>query len=171
MCYNCQLDFCMFPSGTASGVSCPRGKYCPRGEPPIDCPIHRYRDIVGGKDLDDCFPCPAGYWCNRTGMVNFNNSRCPVGKFCPSQLGPILCGAGRRRVSPGAGSRNECDKCPGGYYCPNDTINVQGIPCDARYYCPEGSSLQKLCPGGAYCPGTTATPKPCPGMRLLLYHK
>ena len=132
--------------------------------------MHRYRDIVGGKDLNDCFPCPAGYWCNLTGMVNYNNSECPIGHFCPSQLGPSLCGAGRRRENPGAGSRDDCGFCPGGHYCPNDTINIQGIPCKAKYYCPEGSSAERLCPGGAYCPATTAIPIPCPGMCLSLYH-
>ena len=114
--------------------------------------------------MNDCFPCPAGHWCNLTGMVNYNNSKCPIGHFCPSQLGPTLCGARRRRATPGAGSRNECDLCPGGYYCPNDTINIQGIPCRPRTYCPVGSSLEILCPGGAYCPATTSTPLPCPGM-------
>lgn len=150
-------------NGTAFGVSCPRGKYCLRGQKPIDCPVHRYRDIPGGVDLDSCFPCPAGHWCNLTGMVNYNNSKCPIGHFCPRQLGPTLCGAGRRRVTPGAGSREECEFCPGGYYCPNDTINVQGIPCKPTTYCPVGSSLELLCPGGSYCPGKTSQPIPCPG--------
>ena len=157
-------DIAICSIGTAFGVACPRGKYCLRGQKPIDCPVHRYRDIPGGVDLDSCFPCPAGHWCNLTGMVNYNNSKCPIGHFCPRQLGPTLCGAGRRRVTPGAGSREECEFCPGGYYCPNDTINVQGIPCKPTTYCPVGSSLELLCPGGSYCPGNTSQPIPCPGL-------
>lgn len=43
------------------------GQYCPQGQQPIDCPRHTYVATQGSKSLNDCLPCPAGYWCNSTG--------------------------------------------------------------------------------------------------------
>lgn len=66
------------------GLLCFCGKYCFCGKVLIDCFMYRYRDIVGGKDLNDCFFCLVGYWCNFIGMVNYNNSECLIGYFCLS---------------------------------------------------------------------------------------
>lgn len=35
----------------------------------------------------------------------------------------------------------------------NGTINIHGIPCEERYYCPIGSSIPSWCKAGYYCPG------------------
>lgn len=41
------------------------------------------------------------------------------------------------RNDTGAASSAECYPCTDGFYCPNDTVNSFGIPCDATYECPE----------------------------------
>jgi hypothetical protein len=151
-------------TGSASGVPCPPGHYCEFGAYPIKCPIHRYRDIPGGKTLNDCLECPAGYWCNITGMNNYKNSRCPLGHYCLKAQTPSVCPAGRRREIPGAKKYTDCGLCPGGYYCPENMTNIHGIPCRSRYYCLDGAVYETLCPPGRYCNYTTSEPHICPGM-------
>ena len=172
--------FTRLHTGTVNGTLCPPGHYCLLGRAPVKCPVHRYRDTPGGKNLSDCHPCPAGYWCNVTGMVNFNNSECPVGHFCTEAQPPALCLPGTRRVHPGAKRREDCGPCPGGFYCPsscsNSTVNVGGIPCRQRYFCRNGSSLESLCPAGFYCTSRTVEPYNCTGtwfraiQALCLHH-
>ncbi|EDO39340.1 predicted protein, partial [Nematostella vectensis] len=130
---------------------------------PTPCPIHRYRDIPGGEDLDDCFKCPAGYWCNVTGMNNYNNSACPLGHYCLSAQVPQLCEAGTRRKVVGARNQSDCSPCPGGQYCPYNETNIDGIPCRPKYFCREGAKYETYCPAGRFCNYTTAEPYICPG--------
>jgi hypothetical protein len=52
--------------------------------------------------------------------------------------------------------------CRAGYYCPNDTINVDGIPCEETFECPEGSALPAECRPGRYCPALTGIGIICP---------
>lgn len=57
---------------------CPEGHYCLTGTGPTECPRLHYRDVTGGADIADCFPCQPGYWCNTTGTCKglaTNNSR------------------------------------------------------------------------------------------------
>ena len=132
----------------------------------MDCPLLTYRDKEGGKNESDCFPCPAKYWCNHTGMTGYIGYDCPIGHYCPSGHAPEWCPAGRMKNDTGdgkgAGSPNDCDLCTGGYYCPFGTMNYTGIPCRPRTYCPVGSPLELRCIGGYYCSGVTTTPTPCP---------
>jgi len=44
------------------------------------------------------------------------------------------------RNETGAASELDCNLCPPGYYCPNDTENSFGIPCEQTYECPSVSS-------------------------------
>lgn len=146
---------------------CPPGKYCPEGSSPIDCPALTYRDKGWGKNLSDCFPCPAGYWCNETGLPNFTASACPIGHYCPEGQIPVWCPAGRRRITPGARDADQCSPCPGGFYCPFASTNYSGIPCAPKTFCrnnlTDGASLETMCPGGYWCPAQTAEPRLCPG--------
>ena len=36
----------------------------------------------------------------------------------------------------------DCPLYTPGHYCPNDTINIHGIPCRSTYECPEGRRSQ-----------------------------
>ena len=45
-------------------------------------------------------------------------------------------------------------------YSGNGTVNTHGIPCEERYYCPNGSAIPTWCKAGYYCPGGIE-PQPC----------
>ncbi|CAH1797049.1 unnamed protein product [Owenia fusiformis] len=151
---------------------CPPGHYCLTSVGPTECPRLTYRDTEGAANISECHACPAGFWCNQTGMTNYTNHLCPVGMYCDEGQEPSLCPAGRMRPNQGAGSWVECEPCRDGFYCPNDTINTQGIPCPATFMCPHyydvnsiewGASAPIECPGGYFCPNKTGDPLLCPG--------
>ena len=151
-------------AGHGTAQSCPAGSYCEIGSNgPQQCPINTYRDLVDGKNITDCFPCPAGYWCNITGIGGFRGYECPLGYYCLEGQAPTTCPGGKLRNRVGAKTSTDCSPCPARYYCPEGVANVDGIPCRATRYCPQGSALERLCPGGYYCPAMTGNPPICPG--------
>ena len=95
-------------------------------------------------------------------MADYTVNPCPVAHYCPEASEPYLCPAGQMRSNPGAGSTGDCPLCRAGYYCPNDTVNTEGIPCEETYACPSGSALPEECPGGRYCPPVTGDGIICP---------
>ena len=141
---------------------CPAGAYCEEGTGPTDCPVLHYRDLLGGENVTDCFPCVAGYWCNETGMDAYDINPCPVGHYCPEASEPEWCPAGQMRPNVGAASADDCPLCREGYYCPNDTANTMGIPCDETFECPEGTATPIECRPGRYCPVMTGEGLICP---------
>ena len=145
---------------------CPLGKYCPNGKDTMDCPLLTYRDQLSGKSKSDCFVCPAGYWCNTTGMPTYTNSMCPIGKYCSAGDIPMWCPAGRMRLTPGARSTADCALCTPGYFCPYGTLNYTGIPCREKTYCPEGSAVERDCLAGNYCPEMSSSLTICPGENI-----
>jgi hypothetical protein len=52
-------------------VACTVGFYCPYNATMKPCPVGTYSDAVGATNSSSCHPCPAGYWCNRSGMFSF----------------------------------------------------------------------------------------------------
>jgi len=47
-----------------TSYNCSAGKYClERASQEIDCPAGTYRSIEQGKELADCWRCPAGHYC------------------------------------------------------------------------------------------------------------
>ena len=97
------------------------------------------------------------------GMNDYLVNPCPVANYCPQASEPTLCPAGRMRPTVGAGQYIECMFCRPGYYCPNNTENVMGIPCRETYECPAGSALEADCRPGHYCTPITGLPPLCPG--------
>ena len=148
--------------GTSSPAPCPVGFYCLQGNGTTECPRLTYRDTTGAATLTDCQNCPAGYFCNDTGISDYTGYECPVGFFCPAGGEPELCPAGTLRNTTGAASAADCPDCRPGYYCPNDTINTEGIPCRPTYECPSGASIEVDCRPGHYCVGVTGFPPLCP---------
>ena len=130
---------------------------------PRQCPINTYRDLIDGKNITGCFPCPAGYWCNISGIAGVRGYECPLGYYCLEGQAPVTCPAGRLRNHVGAKNSTDCSPCHERYYCPDGVANIDGIPCSSTKYCPEGSALERLCPGGYYCPAMTGNPPRCPG--------
>lgn len=161
-----ERSYFFYPFFTGSGVSssCPPGSFCKLGNSgPQECPTNKYRNLKNGENITDCFPCPAGYWCNLTGMASLVGYECPVGHYCLEGQSPTYCPAGNLRKSVGARNATDCQPCPSQYYCPDGIANIDGIPCRARRYCPQGSAVEWICPAGYYCPAMTADPLICPG--------
>ena len=142
------------------------GKYCEEGRPPTNCPINYYQNSVGSKALQDCLPCPAGYYCNIPGMSDFSSSECPMGYYCLEGQSPMYCAAGTRRIKPGAKNASDCTPCPAKFYCPFGYENIYGAPCTSGFFCKEGSKIQSKCIGGYYCPEMTGDPLLCPGKSI-----
>lgn len=157
-------------SGDPREHPCPVGKYCPKGSLPIDCPVNTYRDKEGGQNISDCFPCPAGFWCQYPGMSDYRLFSCPIGKYCPEGQPPVFCPGGRQRNSTGGRDSSDCKPCPAGFYCPFNSTQYSGIPCAPGTYCSnnetDGAASEKECPGGYYCPARTGTPFHCPGEKI-----
>lgn len=163
-CLPCPAGF-YCTQGNPYPEPCPAGYYCPNVGNVIDpqpCPVWTYLDERGSANKSACKPCPAGYWCNETGMDSYAYYTCPAAHYCEAGTSPQRCSSGRSRNTTGARADAECMPCPAGYFCPNDTDNLVGIPCRANYSCPTGSSLETLCPLGYYCPDMTGIPNDCP---------
>ena len=145
---------------------CPHGHYCPRGDTaPIPCPRNRYRNQTAGSNVGDCSPCPAGFFCDDVGIVDYAPYSCPPGRYCPGGEESPFCAGGTMRNETGAAVQDECYFCRPGYYCPHPPLNeshVAGIPCPSKYVCPQGSANFSLCPPGFFCPPVTASPYDCP---------
>jgi hypothetical protein len=110
--------------------ACEKGYYCEYGEPPVACPRFRYNEYIAQTTPDDCFPCPAGFLCNSTGIGDFRQYPCPPGFFCTNSTSEIeACPAGTYRDDPGAAKIEHCHECPGGSFCPRQT--------DVHYSCPK----------------------------------
>ncbi|PIK33904.1 hypothetical protein BSL78_29274 [Apostichopus japonicus] len=162
-CMPCPAGFyCL--EGDPILYDCPLGHYCLEGLAPMECPLYHYRDVVGAASAEDCFNCLPGYYCNETGMTNSTFYPCPTGHYCEEATTyPEPCTGGRMSPTEGRVSNEDCPLCDPGYFCPNDTLNVYGIPCDPSYECPEGASIEVTCRPGHYCEGTTGEPPICPG--------
>lgn len=69
---------------------------------PIACPITRRYSGTQAKSISDCLPCPAGHYCEETGLTNYTGN-CLGGYYCPE---------GQSSSGP---AQYYCDR---GYYCP-----------------------------------------------------
>ncbi|XP_041849947.1 neurogenic locus notch homolog protein 4-like [Melanotaenia boesemani] len=93
--------------------------------------------------LNDCSPCPSGFFCNSTALTDPSGpcspghfcslestepspvsqpygDICPMGHFCPEGSGsPKPCPVGSFLPEPGAFSLSQCRPCPPGKYCLN----------------------------------------------------
>ena len=134
-------------------IACDSGRYC-----------------AEGNQAEPTGNCSAGWYCSegssesQPGNFAFNESsgdeevvinveyggRCPLGFYCPegSSL-PLQCLPGTYSSRSG---NEECIECPGGYYCPGETVNPFDYPCPNGYYCLNGTntSTQYPCPVGKF---------------------
>lgn len=79
------------PGGYKCGVAttsttviqdCPRNEYCPPGTKAsknYKCPAGRYAPYLNAKSIDDCIPCPHGFYC----LSGQDPMTCPRGFYCP----------------------------------------------------------------------------------------
>ena len=101
-------------------------------------------------------PCPAGYLCS-AGTSTYpskSSNGCAVGYYCPEKTSAaIACPIGTYRNTKAARSIYDCQTVPAGYYVASTgTSDYSSYPCNAGYYCPEGSTsaTEKACPKGTY---------------------
>ena len=116
----------------------------------------------------DCIHCPAGVYCDQTGIAYLDLFECEKGKVClddptPGTLvAPQACAAGTYNPSKRKGLASDCLQCPGGSYCNVATGTIYPIKCRSGQYCPAGSSGETPCTAGNYCPYGSAAEIPCP---------
>ena len=131
--FNC--DYC--PPGklcTVDGLDepdsdCAKGHFCPLGSiSSVPCPAGTYLDYNNGTTYDDCFDCPAGYYCGEGttyGAVYDADDNaiiaapiaCPVGHYCVERTPAATtypCPAGTYNDIIGIKHSNECTNCTEG---------------------------------------------------------
>ena len=96
--------------------------------------------------IDECTPCPSGYFCRDKGSVA-PTGMCKAGHIC-------------------YGSATDDDPVYNNDTAGNKTIILYGDLCWPGYYCPQGTSLMVECPRGTYNPdkggvSAEAACKPC----------
>ncbi|KAF6736840.1 hypothetical protein FQA47_014055 [Oryzias melastigma] len=146
---------------------CPAGHYCPAGcLSPVPCPLGSVRNTSGGVSMEDCFTCPAGYYCSTEGLTSpsgpcaagfycpfdFSSTTpyafiCPKGHFCPEGSALAFpCPTGEYQPNPGS---ENCIPCRPGFYC-EEAIVGEPQPCPPHSYCPAGTMVPQPCPNGTY---------------------
>lgn len=121
---------------------------------------------------DRCIDCPAGYFCNDTGMITYVNNLCPAGSYCPEGSKDFQeCPAGKYSRISGISKESQCVDCPPGMYCESPGSIAPTGTCSAGYYCIKNSRYPSQqnetatggpCPPGSYCPAGASYPIKCP---------
>ena len=167
-CKKCREGY-QCPEQSIEGDPCDPGFYCPSNGSTIECNVGTYNTLTGQTDRSACKPCPAGYYCNETGLPDKKGHECPPGHFCAVRNEIARCGEGFMRPQPKGENAASCLPCENGRYCPANTTDghITGYECPAGSYCPynetAGTGKPKDCPFGRFCDNGTATPQPCEG--------
>ncbi|NXE08447.1 AB24G protein, partial [Lophotis ruficrista] len=137
------------PQDGESGLPCPPGHYCPEGTLlPLQCPPGTWSGSEGRRSLQECQPCPGGYYCNSSGQ------RAPSGHCSPG----YYCVAGAQTPTPTDGLSGAL--CPVGHFCPLGSRSP--APCPPGSYMPHTHGEKcHACPAGEYCV-SGEKPQPCP---------
>ncbi|XP_034024624.1 signal peptide, CUB and EGF-like domain-containing protein 3 [Thalassophryne amazonica] len=135
-------------SGQSACDTCPPGFYCIEGSIfPSPCPTGSVGPSAGRTSLNDCSPCPAGSFCNSTGLTE-PSGPCSPGHFCT--LGSVEAAPVSQRYG---------DVCTTGHFCPQGSGSPQSCPAGSFLPEPGASSAShcKCCPAGKYClsPGSS----------------
>ncbi|RUS80253.1 hypothetical protein EGW08_011982, partial [Elysia chlorotica] len=141
--------------GSESCLECPGGSYCTAQTIfPYDCNIGFYSE----PGQYECLVCKAGYYCDNATTSEddmLNNKKCTAGKFCTDGLSDLsqatdctigkycpeatpeelLCPVGTKRETVGAAAVTDCAPCDAGYYCVEGSTDETG-PCSKGFYCP-----------------------------------
>lgn len=100
---------------------------------------------LGAGAVEDCLPCPGGYYCDKEGMTG-PTGKCSAGYYCP---------ANDTTISPTPSGL----KCQVGYYCPEGSAEM--VPCPpGEYQDNVGQSTCIACPAGSYCTVDPVTSTP-----------
>ncbi|XP_058655214.1 SCO-spondin isoform X4 [Onychostoma macrolepis] len=175
---------------------CPKGHYCPKGTgyaEQFPCPAGTYNPRELMDSQNDCLLCPSGHYCPDVGLeepaglclAGFwcregshspshldgpTGTVCPVGHYCPKGTdSPVPCPVGTWSNSTGLRSAEECQSCPGGFYCASTGLTEPSGLCSNGFYCAKKAETPTpidgvsghICPEGHYCPSGTTLPVPC----------
>jgi hypothetical protein len=159
-CGACPLGFlCLV--GNPVPVKCSVGHYCPKNSAEIPCPVGTVNPLASQFSLDNCTSCPAGYFCNSTGLSSYKTFHCPSGHYCVERATTAFpCAGGTYRDRVGGIAQDDCDACPGGHFCRSGSSSFEA--CAEGTYCPVGSEAPTVCPPGHYCPSKSTAPTTCP---------
>ena len=134
-CLNCTTGhFC--ERGTAKPEACPAGSYMPYGydkgtNTTIGLPI-------GNKS--ECFSCPGGMFCVQRSI---NPMQCGRGYYSPqSSERCFVCSVGHfcDSITTSEDQMLKYKQCPPGQFCQEGLTTVnESVPCDAGFYCPQGT--------------------------------
>ncbi|ETE62183.1 Multiple epidermal growth factor-like domains protein 6, partial [Ophiophagus hannah] len=153
---------------------CPFGSNCqgmnltnPLGPRTLQqCPKQIFRTELETEGQLNCQLCMSECQCPPAGATTLREYPCAPGHWCPSRKEAFLCPPGSYRTQPGAISLEDCLPCPPGFVCPDPEKsgmpNVLGLPCEAGYECPLGSSHPSKCRPGSLCGPRTGMPPLCP---------
>ncbi|XP_042328221.1 uncharacterized protein LOC121933064 [Sceloporus undulatus] len=158
-CQPCSSDYqCPATAAMAFGdYPCAPGHWCPGRREAFLCPPGSYRTQPGALTLEECQPCPSGFYCpdpTKSGVPNIHGIPCEPGYECPpGSSSPMVCRPGSF-CGPHTGIP---PLCPAGYYCPggSSTYNMPEQQCVYPHYCPLGSAQPLLCPAGYTALNTT----------------
>ncbi len=157
------------------GADKPRQFHAPPGhysdacaEDPTPCPLKTYNPT---QNQSSCWDCPAGSYCPEMGMSSLTGFACPKGSYCPAGVQvEIPCPVGTFSNTTGKTSADTCTKCLPGYYCDTNGLKAPSGPCNAGYWCGNGSydpnptiqTFGGMCPAGKYCEAGSDEGIPCP---------
>jgi hypothetical protein len=142
-------------SGSNIKKICPRGFYCDPNttEKVTPCTAGTANPLEGQYVSTAWVGCGAGYLCNKAGIADKENFRCPLGYYCDqattTDANMKKWAAGTYRDTTGAAAAGDCHQWPAGYYC--ELGQITPIPCQGGKYCPAGSSAENDCAAGTYC--------------------
>ncbi|CBY12491.1 unnamed protein product [Oikopleura dioica] len=159
-------------TGMTMPLDCEFGKFCMIGTgaddvPPVRCPFGFLNDRLNATNMDDCEPCPAGYYCdNINGNTWMDSSRiptaCPPGQYCMErtpQEGTYFCPKGTFNDQKLLTHSVNCTTCPAGSFCGTGAIDAtSGIEtCPTGHFCPAGTGGEDAfdpdipeCPAGTF---------------------
>ncbi|XP_053125640.1 multiple epidermal growth factor-like domains protein 6 isoform X2 [Hemicordylus capensis] len=149
-CQPCPSAFQCPGTGATGDYPCAPGHWCPGAEDAFLCPAGSFRTQPGATSLEECSPCPAGFYCPdpaKSGVPNIHGIPCEPGYECPpGSSDPSICRPGCY-CGPLTGVP---PLCPGGYSCPEGsaTYDAPGQLCTHPHYCPLGSAHPLLCQAG-----------------------
>jgi len=153
-CVSCPAGFLCNSTGISDYAAyvCPLGSYCfERTVNATLCPYGTYNNQTSGKTINDCKPCPGGYYCPVQGQGNATEYSCYDGQLC--ETGTAI---------PSV--------CPGGYFCNNNTYFQKEV-CPVNFYCPPNSSYPIACVAGETCPQGSSYPKKCRAGQISVSRK
>ena len=127
-CRACTAGYYCLEKTITPHETCEKGFYCPTnitdgvssliigsyGPKQIPCPPKTFRNDTGGRNVDDCYPCPKTYYCPQGSETP---KPCPRGYYCPAQVSEQQpCPIGTFSNRAGLAKLEECTNCTKGWY-------------------------------------------------------